>query len=140
MLKTFALLHYSRPVLAVSWRKAHIVFQRQDRSARLVRLHVGDDLCEQVKRLPARYLIGITIGVSLVVGTLGGNLSSANLGFGEFQDFKLVVADTDDQSPLFIPMLSGQRHCAFSVYKTGKIGRRDGIEFLNLLIAWHVSQ
>ena len=140
MLKTFALLHYSRPVLAVSWRKAHIVFQRQDRSARLVRLHVGDDLCEQVKRLPARYLIGITIGVSLVVGTLGGNPSSADLVFGEFQDFEFVVADTDDHSPLFIPMLSGQGHGTFSVYKPGKIGRHDGIEFLNLSIARHVLQ
>jgi hypothetical protein len=89
---------------------------------------VRGDLFEQVKRLPARYLIGIAIGVSLVVGALGGNPSSADLVFGKFEDFKLAVADADDHSPLFIPMLSSHGNRTFSVHEPGKIGSHDRFE------------
>ena len=87
--------------------------------------------------MSARNVISVTIGVPLVVSALGGNPSGADFVYGELQDIKLIVADTDDHSPLFISMLSGQGHRTFSVHKPGKIGRHDWFEQIDFAISRH---
>ena len=62
---------------------------------------------------------------------------SADLVLGEFQDFELVVADTDHQTPLLLPVLSGKGYCAFSIYQSGKIGSHDRIELFDFSVGLH---
>ena len=108
-------------VLAVPWRELEISLQRKPGSNGLVRDHVRGNLPKQLQRLATGYLIGEARPVTVAVDTLAGDLPGAERRSEELENRYLVIAHTDEETPVVSRVRAGEGHCTLAIHDAGDI-------------------